>query len=69
MKPYTSEDLMEMARTSFPKIDPFRVAATYADPNNWGKMYDPSYGCRWYWKGPVICAFELASWVKEGAPR
>ena len=61
---YTSEDLMHLA-VNGEKIDPLRVAATYASPKNWGRMEDPSYGCRWYWKGPVICAFELASWVKE----
>lgn len=64
MKAYTSEDLMRLAMNG-EKIDPLRVSATYANPKNWGQMHDPSYGCRWYWKGPVICAYELASWVKD----
>ena len=64
---YSNTELFALA-VAGEKIDPMRVVATYADPKNWGKMNDPSYGCRWYWKGPVICAFELASWVKLEPP-
>ena len=33
--------------------------STYANPENWGHVYDEK-GCHWVWKGPVICAYELA---------
>lgn len=34
----------------------------YANPNNWGSMYDEK-GHHWTWKGPVIVGYELAQWA------
>ena len=62
-KPYTNSELFLLARDG-KKIDPLRCLATYADENNWGKIYDDK-GCHWVWQGPVICAFELAQWVMK----
>lgn len=64
IKPYSSGDLFTLASLGS-KIDPMRVIATYANPKNWRKGIDEkTKGCTWIWNGPVICAFELASWVK-----
>lgn len=40
------------------------VLKVYANEENWGKFYDES-GAHWFWKGPVICPFELAQWVRK----
>ena len=62
MKPYTNSDLMYLALNGG-KIDPKRVLATYANPENWRKGTDEkTLSCTWIWNGPVICAFELAEW-------
>lgn len=64
VKPYSSGDLFTIGNLGL-KIDPMRVLATYAYQKNWRKGIDEkTKGCTWIWNGPVICAFELASWVK-----
>ena len=61
MKPYKFDELTHIA--IYGKIDPERVLATYADPENWRKGIDENTkGCIWIWKGPTICAYELARW-------
>lgn len=65
MKPYTSNDLLEVAVNGEP-IDPLRVVATYADPKNWVGVYGGSdsdgnsYSKVWAWRGPLIVGPELA---------
>ena len=60
--PYTIAELFHMAQEN-KKFDPMRILATYADPENWESAYNgPNGSKQWVWKGPVICAFELAQW-------
>lgn len=62
IKPYTSEDLMRIAGGG-ERFEVVRILATYASPANWRKGIDEkTKSCTWIWCGPVICAFELASW-------
>lgn len=52
--------LMKKAATG-EKITIEEALKTYADPKNWETIVvDPKKGCHWVWKGPVICAYELA---------
>ena len=63
MKPLTKEDLVNIALNSKNIDVPIdRALATYADPNNWGKIYDEER-CYWVWKGPTICAYDLAGFA------
>ena len=35
--------------------------ALYADKNNWQTEVSQPSGCNWWiWKGPIICAYEIA---------
>lgn len=56
--PYSIEDLMHAALEG-QKLDAARVLATYADPSNWDQLH-MNNRCHWYWKGPMICGYELA---------
>lgn len=57
-KPYVSAEVMYMAAEGVP-LDPLRVLATYADPNNW-KQVNADQRCYWAWDGPTITGYELA---------
>lgn len=50
-------------------VDPRDALSVYANPENWGGYYpDPrkhNVGKVWVWKGPVICAYDLASTVLQ----
>ena len=62
IKGYNTSDLFLLAQYTN-TISSVRVLATYANPKNWEKGYNGKDGsCQWIWKGPVICAFELAEW-------
>ena len=58
VEPLTSGDLMKIGIEGR-ELPIDRALATYADPNNWGQMHDEK-GCHWVWKGPTICAYDLA---------
>jgi hypothetical protein len=66
LKPYTSAELMNMAVNGIP-IDPLRVLATYADPENWGAVYGTKR--HWTWQGPVIVGYELAQHGLRAVPK
>jgi hypothetical protein len=62
-KPYTSGDLIRIVNTiPIPPLDPLRVIATYADPDNW-EMVTCNQRGNWAWRGPVIVGYELAEWA------
>ena len=51
-------------------IDPIDALSVYANPENWGGLYYPNpreHGMSkiWVWKGPVICAYDLAATVLQ----
>ena len=66
-KPYTSGELMRLAiAIGGPQpLDPLRVLATYANPDNWKQVIGhDERGPRnyWAWAGPTIVGYELAGW-------
>lgn len=57
-KPYSSSELIKVAVENIP-LNPLRVLATYADPNNWTTEI-ANHKCVWVWIGPVIVGYEFA---------
>jgi hypothetical protein len=57
-EPYTQEDLLHVALRG-ERLDPIRVAATFAKRENWTQLYQDQR-CWWSWVGPVVPPFELA---------
>lgn len=66
--PYTSGDLIRLAtdRRGVQPLDPARVLATYAHPDNWVSVnaQDENGEMRhyWSWAGPMIVGYELAGY-------
>lgn len=69
VKPYNAGDLYRLAVEGKP-YNPLRVLATYADPDNWDRVYTYDDNgvpkCHWTWKGPTITGYELAGWGLKG---
>ena len=65
-KPYTSADLIRLATDprGVQPLDPIRVLATYANPDNWESVHakdaDGKMRHYWAWAGPTIVGYELA---------
>lgn len=70
VRPYGEAELLSLARRGF-GVDPLRALATFAEPNNWARIYDgkmlPTGGkspmsCEWVFIGPTRPPYELAQW-------
>lgn len=67
IKPYTSEELRINAIEAKP-LEPERVVATYADPDNWLQVTQDKRNY-WAWIGPVIVGYELGQWCEKDKPK
>lgn len=71
--PYTSGDLIRLAtdRRGVQPLDPARVLATYAHPDNWvsvnAKDENGEMRNYWSWAGPMIVGYELAGYGLRAA--